>query len=374
VKVMQNKNANEKIRKIHEIIENKGISGILINNLNNFSWLTGSRGFIGIATEKSCCTILITLFNLYFIINNIEVNRFKDEEFSDIAGDIIVYPWFNEEKKFEIIGSILSGGICLDDEILFKEFQLLRSVMNKDELEKLQWLGLTVAESTEKIAGEILPGCTEYDVWGMLANEALKNGIEPITFLVGFDDRAFKYRHPLPTQQRLEKFAMLVTCARKWGLCVSCTRFVSFSKLNEELNKKFNALACIDSALISGTRPGVIVKDIFKNCLDLYKEAGYENEWQNHHQGGLSGYAVREYKANERTENKVELNQVYVWNPSLSGAKMEDTIVVQTNENKIITHTGKYEYINVEYSGCKMHRPGVLIRNKLYNGINPVTE
>ena len=43
--------------------------------------------------------------------------------------------------------------------------------------------------------------------------------------MIATDDRVFRYRHPIPTDRRLEKHAMLVVCGRKWGLIVSATVF-----------------------------------------------------------------------------------------------------------------------------------------------------
>jgi Xaa-Pro aminopeptidase len=151
---------------------------------------------------------------------------------------------------------------------------------------------------------------------------------------------------------------------RKWGLHASCTRFVSFSDLNEKLKNKFNAVAKVEASFISNTRPGVVIGDVIKKAVRVYEETGFPEEWKKHHQGGLTGYVGREFRAIESMTNTVKLNQAYAWNPSITGTKMEDTILVGVNENKIITHTGDYEYIEVEYNNTKILRPGVLIRKK----------
>lgn len=359
---MRNREFLNKVGKVRDIMNSRGIPGIMINNQANFSWLTGGRGFIGIATEKSSCSVLVMPDKVYFLTNNIEAKRLENEELSGLDGEFSVFPWYEEAKRNDLIKGIIPPEILVSDDSLSSEFRQLRSVMTEDELEKYRWLGATAATATEKIAREIKPGITEQEAWGLLANEGLKYGIEPATILIGFDDRIYKYRHPLPTEKKLENYAMLAVCIRKWGLYVSCSRFVSFSKPDEALAKKFKAVAAVDAALIANTRPGNELSNIFNTAVGIYEKTGFPEEWRNHHQGGLTGYMSREYRVCESTTGIVKLNQAYAWNPSIAGTKSEDTIIVGTDKNYIITHTGEYEYIEVEYNGERYLRPGVLIR------------
>ncbi|MEW6698257.1 MAG: hypothetical protein ACOY35_01135 [Bacillota bacterium] len=64
------------------------------------------------------------------------------------------------------------------------------------------------------------------------------------------------------------------------------------------------------------------------------------DDWRFLHQGGLTGYAPREYLATMFSECIVQENQAFAWNPAIYGIKSEDTILVGVNENKFLTHTG----------------------------------
>lgn len=357
---MTNTDFISKIAKIREVMSRRQLSGILINNQNNFSWLTGGRGFIGIVTEKSICSILVTPDKVYFITDNIEAQRLKDEEIGDIQAEFLVYPWYEGFRKVDYIKEIMKNDALLDDDALPGEFLTLRTILTENELEKYRWLGMTTAKINEAAARELKQGMTEAEAAGMLAGEAFKNGIQPANILVGFDERIYKYRHPLPTENRLKNYAMLVTSFRKWGMFVCCTRFVSFSKPDEELVRKFKAVTRVEAAMVLSTRPGVKVGDIFKTGMQVYKDTGFEGEWKLHHQGGLTAYAGREYRAVESTGDVVWLNQVYGWNPTITGTKVEDGIIIGRDKNEIVTHTGEYEYLETEYNGIKMQRPWIL--------------
>jgi len=359
---MSNKSFTLKIEKIRDLARSWQASGILINNQNNFSWLTGGRGFVGIVTEKSICSVLVTNDRVYFITDNIEELRLKDEETGDIKTEFLVYPWYEGWKKTEIIKEVLNGKPPIDDDTLAYEFMKLRTVLTDEEITNYRWLGITTAKINEACARELKQGMTEADAAGLLAGEAFKYGIQPANILVGFDERIYKYRHPLPTENRLKNYAMLVTSFRKWGMFVCCTRFVSFSRPDEELARRFKAVTRVETAMILSTRPGVKVGDIFKTGMQVYKDTGFEGEWKLHHQGGLTAYAGREYRAVESTGEVVQENQVYGWNPTITGTKAEDGILIGKHDNEIVTHTGEYEYIEAEYKGVKLQRPWILAR------------
>ena len=60
---------------------------------------------------------------------------------------------------------------------------------------------------------------------------------------------------------------------------------------------------------------------------------------RNHHQGGLTGYEPREFLAIPGSQEMVVEGQAFAWNPSIAGAKVEDTILVGAAGNEIITLT-----------------------------------
>jgi len=66
---------------------------------------------------------------------------------------------------------------------------------------------------------------------------------------------------------------------------------------------------------------------------------------------------ARENRVLPGTAELVREMQAYAWNPSISGAKSEDTILVLPTENEVITHTGDWLYINCE----GLLRPDVLV-------------
>jgi len=105
----------------------------------------------------------------------------------------------------------------------------------------------------------------------------------------------------------------------------------------------------VNAALIEATRPGRRAGEILTVALEAYAVAGHADEWQQHHQGGLAGFLGREYRAMPRSTQTVEAGQLFAWNPSVKGAKCEETILVGAQCNEVLTHTGDWP---VGPNGC----------------------
>jgi antitoxin VapB len=180
---------------------------------------------------------------------------------------------------------------------------------------------------------------SEYQIAALVSGETLARGVLPIVNLIATDERVYRFRHPLPTDKKLDKYAMLVLCGRKGGLVCSITRLIHFGTLPEDLRECILATAQVNAALIAATRPGRSLGEIFTQEQQVYARLGYPNEWQKHHQGGLTGYEPREFLAIPGSQEMVAAGQAFAWNPSITGAKVEDTILVGAAKNEIITPT-----------------------------------
>ena len=354
---------NLKIEKIRKCLKTKNLNAVVINSQMNFSWLCAGRGFIGLASEFACASFVITDDRVILVANNIEANRLKDEELTELRKqfDLLIYPWYESCERERLLSQILSEKEYANDTELKEEFTQLRSSLTKMEISRYRILGNMVAITIEELCFKLNKGMTEFQVAGNLSSRLWEQGIEPVTNLIAFDERIFKYRHPLPTMNSLKKHAIISVSARKWGLYVSATRCVYMGKLPDEIREKHNAVVQIDAALINGTRPGKLIHSVFEQALQIYKEKGFTEEWRLHHQGGRTGYMARECLGNLGNNTEVQLNQAYAWNPTINGTKSEDTILVLDDRNEIITHTGKFPCKEVEYNDCRIMRPEILI-------------
>ena len=197
---------------------------------------------------------------------------------------------------------------------------------------------------------------------GIRVGEKLIRLVASVDVYVGVDDRIRKYKHAVPRSGRLERYGMVNLCARKWGLVASITRFVHFGPVPDELAASFTAAARIHSELLHATRSGAMSAQIFEVARQAYASAGAAGEIELHHQGGPCGYGEREWLIRPGGEEAVVLAQAFAYNPSLRGAKVEDTALVTDAEVEILTDTPTLPVIETVINGEVYRSAGVLVR------------
>ena len=155
---------------------------------------------------------------------------------------------------------------------------------------------------------------------------------------------------------------MLVTCAEMGGLVVSVTRFVRFGKLSADDIAKQQAVCNIDAAVNLATKPGRTHGEVFTDLQAAYADNGFADEWKNHHQGGSCGYAPREVVARPGSPVPVMENQAFAWNPSVSGAKNEDTVLITSKGVEVLTaHSVEWPTVVGKSKFGELRRADVLV-------------
>jgi Xaa-Pro dipeptidase len=357
----------EKERRVREFLRLKGLKALLLKRQANFSWMTcGGLNLVGITTEFGATTLLITENSKFLISNVIEAPRMIEEEGLEKQGFIVKsFPWY-EEEEVSIVKELLGEGPLGSDspfpnaQMLAEEIARLRYSLTPEEQRRYRWLGERVSVVLEKTLMKTKKGEKESAVVGRLCKELWKDRIDPITLMSAADDRISQFRHPIPTEKKIEKYLMVSVNARKWGLIVSLTRFVHFGKLPKELKEKYEANVFIDCTLMAHTCPGIPVREVFQKGVDAYQGKGYPEEWKFHHQGGSIGYTGRDYRVNFKTPDIIQENQAFTWNPSITGTKSEDTILATSKGVEMITKPILYPTVSMTVEGIRFTRPAIL--------------
>ncbi|HVF98368.1 MAG TPA: M24 family metallopeptidase [Chloroflexia bacterium] len=355
----------EKEGRLRALMGRHDLDAMLLSRSANVAWLSGGgRSFVNIAGDGGVGSLLVTPDARYLLTDVIEAQRLRDEEgFGEGGWEIVAEPWHDQRPRLaELteglrVGTDVAGTGFAD---LGGEIARLRWLLTPAEVERFRSLGAGAGAAIGEAAASARPGMSEYDIAGLLANATYKRGAVPIVTLVAVDERMMQRRHPLPTGKVLERTAMLVLCARRHGLVASVTRLVHFGRLPGDLRDKMRAVATVDAAAIAATQPGVAANTIFGVIQQAYADVGYPDEWKNHHQGGPAGYEPRDYVATPYTEQAVEGVQAFAWNPSVPGAKSEDTFLVTGSGQELLTPSAGWPQQQVEAAGHAMSRPDIL--------------
>ncbi len=343
-----------KLTSLHSLLDKHGADAILLRRVSSFAWATGgAASYVNTASTEGAASLVITREKCYVATNNIEAPRLQEEEKLAKQGwEFVLSPWATPLKG---LNELLAGTTFLSDvpfgtgKDIGAEISRLRAHLTPEEGQRLRALGTLCAESITAAAQALQPGMTEYEIAALLGGEAQKRGVQPIVNLVATDGRG--YRHPLPSAKRLHQYALLVLSGRRQGLVCSISRMLHFGKVPAELERKIRAAAQVNAAFIAHTRPGTSLGELLCVGQAAYAEAGFPAEWQHHHQGGVTGYEPREYIATPGGADLIAAGQALAWNPTVVGAKMEDTLLVGATANEILTLTSLWPVEQVEFPG-----------------------
>jgi Xaa-Pro aminopeptidase len=359
---------SEKQRRVNAFLEAGGYDALLLGGTDNFAWFTaGGDCHVNTAAEAGVGALLIDRERKVLITNNVERGRLLEEELAGQGFEEEISLWVEDGLGAAVgraaPGAKVAADVAVEGAVVCPaEIARLRWSLTPEEVARYRTLGREVGEAIGEACMALAPGMTEHEAGALLAGAHFERGIAPIVVLVAADERLLKYRHPIPTGNRIERTVMLVVCGRRQGLIVSATRIVHFGPLAEELRKKHQAVMAVDGAFMAHTRPGNRIGEVFGAGLEAYAAQGYAEEWKLHHQGGPTGYAARDYRATADTEDLVELNQAFAWNPSITGTKSEDTMIATTEGPEVISSSPGFPTVQVAVEGLNVQRPDILVR------------
>jgi Xaa-Pro aminopeptidase len=357
---------SHKLDLLRDLADRKRLDAVLLQRVSSVAWATaGATAYVNIASSFAECALLVTRDEKFLITNNIEAPRLEQEQLLKKQGwNFQVAPWYEKEVLPQIMirGRKLGSDACYPGAVdLSGEVAQLRATLLPQEGQRFRILGQLTAKAMHSAARSVHPGQTEYEIAGLLAHEAEMRGVQATVNLVATDERIFHFRHPLPSSKKLERYAMLILCGRRFGLICSLTRLVHFGGLPAEVRQKSQAVAQVDAAMLTATRPGRSLGEVFNVAQRTYAQVGYAEEWKLHHQGGPAGYEPREVIATPGSSVKIMEGQVFAWNPSITGTKSEDSILINEAGFEVLTSIPGWPMQAVEISGQTVERPAILV-------------
>ncbi len=324
-----------KLKTLRESMARHGLEALRLRGVDWFSWITcGGSNWVILTTETGIAEVFVTQKNAWILTNSIESKRLKFEELPK-GFEIIAPVWSDSvtiekfvseqipERKRIASDRPQKGEVGIPADILSAKRQLL-SV----EIERYRELGKSAASAMTDTLLMAKPEFSERQLAGELARLCWQKGIEPTLILVGGESRVEQFRHPLPTEAKLGRRAMLVLCGRKHGLYANLTRWIYFTSPTPYERQVSERVARVEAAAFKASRPEVKLSDIFKNIVSAYAENDLAGEELNHHQGGTTGYLSREEFAREENQTELSTNTALAWNPSAVGNKIEDTVLL----------------------------------------------
>lgn len=307
----------------------------------------------------------------YLVTSNIEARRLEGEENpGEVGFEVVEVPWY-EGHFHTALGDLVDVSILANDgygpgEDRSDELQELRMRLTAGETERMRELAADGCNALEAAVRTLRPGMTGREMAAELSSRLEVDGIFPYAIFAGGDRRRLSYRHPNVSAAPFERDALVVIVGVRGGLNMAATRTVSIGEPDPDLAERHLIAAEAEAAAITATRPGNTYGQALQAQLDVYEARGYHDEWRNHTQGGPIGYGAREFgpgplAAPDRfTEWPVEVGHAVAWNPTVQGAKAEDTFLVGANENEMVSNSSTWPMVEVEVDGQPFTRPAIL--------------
>ena len=330
-----NEEVSRKLQLIREALTETEAMGVRLRGIDWFYWATaGGSNVVLLTAESGVAEVLVTAQDAWILTDEIEGQRLKDEELP-ANFQVNVNPWADGAARESFVQEVTNGGKVLSDrpiphveKRLPASLQQHKRVMMSSELERYREVGRKASEAMTEVLTAAKPTWTEYQLAGAGAEALWARGLHPAVTLVAGERRLPLYRHATATGEAIGRQAMMVFCARGYGLFANLTRFVSFGALGDEHTQLHRHVREIESQVLNLCQPGTSLDAVYHALNQAYEQHGYPNAIQEHHQGGTTGYLAREIVATPTTTDSLVEGIPMAWNPSLPGAKVEDTFVI----------------------------------------------
>src|SRR5215218_5491100 len=330
-------------RSLRELMEGHGVGALLLSSPANFAWYTGGAdNRVDYGDPVGVASVLVTTDDTCILTNNIEAPRMREEQTPEM--EVVEHPW--HEEPAALLRELTGGAVVGTDfpskssPDLSAEISPLRYVLDEDAIESYRQLGADTALVVSEVADSLSPETDELEAAAELSAACWRRGMFVPVLMAASEERLVRYRHPVPHNGSLGRQAMLVACAERGGLFANLTRMVYFEDPNPATARR--QVACeeiLRRMREEATRPGRTLAQAFEDCRRFYAEAGFPEGRRDHHQGGMAGYASREIIATPTTHQEIEEGQAFAWNPSLVGAKAEETFVLGPDGPEVLTRS-----------------------------------
>ena len=349
-------------------LESKDLEAVWFARPASFAWLTGGDNVVDRDSVTGIAAAGYDGDGVTVVTDNIEADRLREEELRPDV-DVETFEWHASDLR-GAVKSVSPTPAAADIDVEgFKRLDpvALRQPLTDGQIESYRALSVDVADTLERVARNCDPDHTELGVATMLRRELEGTGISTPVVLVGGAERAQRYRHFTPTEHRLGDYAILSVCVTRDGLYTSATRTVAFDP-PEWLQERTRKAMRVETTALAATREigaaGGTASDVFGVIQDAYASLGWDGEWRHHHQGGAAGFSSREWVATPDSDRRVHLPQAYAWNPTVQGAKSEDTHLVTDDGIETLSVTDDWPTTPVSAVGydVDIERPKILER------------
>jgi Xaa-Pro aminopeptidase len=340
--------------------------GLLILDPENFAWLSSGAAARAILDSRELPGLFFSADQRWVLSSNADSQRLFDEEIDGLGFQLKEWPWHWGREQ-------LLGDLCLKrtlaTDVPFRDcvqvgdrLRRQRRILTRYEQACYRSLGHIVSHSLEATCRTMAPHQTERELAGQVGHRLYHRGSQPLLVGVAADARARVYRHCGFTATPVGRYCLLWATARKYGVCVTASRSVSFGPLDDMLRKEHEAACKVSAAYVASTWPDAVPREILNAGRRIYLVTGFEHEWRQCPQGYVTGRAPVELSLTPETDELLQADCAVTWRASVGAASSCDTYLVTDQGPELVTPTEMWPLRRIQFQGVEFARPYPLER------------
>jgi Xaa-Pro aminopeptidase len=351
---------------VASLLRETGCDGLLLLDQENFAWLTSGATARGVLDPRELPAAYCNGEQRWVLCSNVDTQRLFDEEVDGLGFQLKEWPyhWGRDQLLADLCqGRRVACDVPLGDCVnVTDRLQLLRLRLTSYEQACLGALGGLLAHALEATCRTMERGLIEREIAAQISHRMLHRGVQVLQIGVAAEGRGRLYRQPGFTSVPLQHYGVLSATGRKYGLCASAARAVSFGPPGDDIQKEHNTVCKVSATYLASTWPDAVPREILLAGRRIYLLSGFEHEWMLAPQGALTGRSPVELPLLPTTNDLFQAGWTVSWRASAGAALSWDTFVITEQGPRSITPTEIWPLKRIRVQGTEFVRPDILQR------------
>ncbi len=352
---------------VAKLLHDSACDGLLIQQPANFRWLTAGAEPVGLRGPDERPALFFNPTQRWLISAAADTQRFFDEELDRLGFQVKEWAWTASREQL-LADLVFNRKVATDTPFrdcrdVSSHFLNARRHLSLYEWDKLRSLGKIVAHAVEACARNMVKGETEEEVAGHLAHRLLRHGVHPESLQVSGDGRGRAHRRRDFSPAPVAQWATLQATGRMGGLFATCSRTVSFGKLDATIRGEFDLALRLGATHIATAKAGEKVTAALDAGKLLLRPTPHEHEWRLTPMVALTGREPSEGTFLPTTTETWHDGWAAVWQERVGAAAVVDTFLLHAEGWENVTPHSDWPIRRAVFQGRKYDRADVLVRS-----------
>ncbi|MFO0866164.1 MAG: M24 family metallopeptidase [Gemmataceae bacterium] len=352
---------------ITDLLKEHGCDGLLVLDPANFSWLTAGGVSRGVLDHESMPGLFFSQDGRWLLSSNVDSQRLFDEEIDGLGFQLKEWPW--HLGRAQLVNDLVSGRNLACDtpigesKLVGDRLAVLRRSMTDYDKSCYRALGQIVSHAVEAAGRTLMQGDTEREIAGQLSHRLLHRGATPVALTISADSRSRYYRQGSFTSTTVKNSCVLSVTARKYGLCATASRTVSFGPPENQIRREHDAACKVNATYVASSWPDSVPRQILASGLrHLSTHRRQMLMWYLASQGYVTGRQPVEWTFLPAHEDLLQPTWAVTWNVTVGAAVSCDTFLISDDGPRAITTAESWPLKRIRIQGAEFVRPDILVR------------